>query len=353
MLFDLNPKERMEDIYDRREEHRLLSNSLAHKERLVVIYGIRRVGKTSLIRATLNEKNFAYASIDLKQLYFRYGSVPSTAFSELIASEFVRYTERLELDGGTLDRSADGNRNLTELLKDIDRWCAAQKMFFVIAFDEAQYLRYGGKVRYDGIIAWCIDNLANIGFVLTGSEVGVLKDFLRYDDIDAPLYGRFRGEIYLDKFSKEKSRDFLKKGFLEYDKKTEDSELDEAAEEIGGIAGWLTYYGYYRSVNNLSHKDAIDKVFDEGSKITVKEIEALISHSRKRYIYILKAITNKINTWTEIKDYVTAKSGGISDTVLNGLLQNLLKFGLIDRGAKEEYELIDPIIKHAVSKLKP
>lgn len=58
---------------------------------------------------------------------------------------------------------------------------------FIIAFDEAQYLRFGGATRYDGILAYAVDNLENLTFILTGSEVGMLFDFLRFDDPRAPI----------------------------------------------------------------------------------------------------------------------------------------------------------------------
>ncbi|WP_234394319.1 hypothetical protein [Thermococcus piezophilus] len=51
-----------------------------------------------------------------------------------------------------------------------------EKRRVVIAFDEAQYLRFGGATKYDGIIAYAVDNLKNLTFILTGSEVGLLFD---------------------------------------------------------------------------------------------------------------------------------------------------------------------------------
>jgi hypothetical protein len=353
VLFDLNPKEDISDIYGREKELALLSGSLKRRERLIVVYGLRRVGKTSLIRALLNKREFSYLFIDAKEIYFKHASIPIGAFSELIAGEFMEFTKKLGLDGDALETFSSGAGELTELLKGINRWCKSKGIFLAIALDEAQYLRYGGKVRYDGILAWCIDNLANISFVLTGSEVGMLKDFLRYSNADAPLYGRFRSEIYLDRFDKKKSEGFLAKGFREYGKKIDAVSLNDATQKVGGIVGWLTYYGYYRTVMGLSHNAAIDKVFDEGSRIMIKEIEGLISRSRKRYSYILKAVAGGENTWTEIKAYVSAKSGKISDTVLNSLLQHLVKLGIVEKDEKDVYSMVDPLLVFAVKRIKP
>lgn len=59
----------------------------------------------------------------------------------------------------------------------------AEKGFVVVAFDEAQILRNvsGGKGKADfkSILAYAYDNLPNLRFVLTGSEVGLLLNTLR------------------------------------------------------------------------------------------------------------------------------------------------------------------------------
>src|SRR5208283_1879461 len=101
------------------------------------------------------------------------------------------------------------------LLSNIDRWCSAKKTRFLFVLDEAQYLRFSKKVAYDGVMAWSVDNLKSVTFIVSGSEVGVLKEMLNYDDIRAPLYGRQRNEIVLGKLSPEESREFLMRGFKE------------------------------------------------------------------------------------------------------------------------------------------
>ena len=44
--------------------------------------------------------------------------------------------------------------------------------------------------------------MGRVTFIVTGSEVGVLKDFLRIEDSEAPLYGRYIREVYADRFSR-------------------------------------------------------------------------------------------------------------------------------------------------------
>ncbi|MHB1830371.1 MAG: AAA family ATPase [Candidatus Micrarchaeaceae archaeon] len=349
VLFDLNPKENVLDLYNRKRELDSLSSSLKNGERLIIIYGLRRVGKTSLIHSFLNKREFPYILLDMKEIYYASGSIPMKALYNSIVKEFVKFTEKV---GEDADIGLDGNFKLTDLLKGINEWCMARKLVFIIAFDEAQYLRFGGRVRYDGIIAWSIDNLSNIIFVLTGSEAGMLKEFLRYEDTEAPLYGRFRNEIYLNRFTKEEGIGFLKRGFKEAGKHIRSHELDDVIKNLDGISGWLTYYGYYRTKKGMAHEKAVAQVFNEGSQLTLKEIETFISRSRKRYIYILKAIVEGLDTWGAIKAYVGSNAGEISDTVLNSLLQMLVKLGIAEKLGSAKYVISDPMVIEAIKRLR-
>jgi hypothetical protein len=349
VLFDLGPKENRADLFGRERELDALAESIRLRERLVVIYGVRRVGKTSILRVFLNEKKAPYILIDIRDIYFENGYVSLPVICENIINEFEGFIGKLGFETGkTFDSSA--YESLTKTLKTINEWSGSKKLSFVIAFDEAQYLRLGGKTKYDGIIAWSVDNLPNITYILTGSEIGVLKDFLNYEDVKAPLYGRFRNEITVGKFAAERSREFLSKGFEEQGLKVEKAELDDAVAQIDGIAGWLTYYGYYRVVKKLPREKAMGKVYTEGSKIAMGEVERLLSKSRGRYLHLLKAMAEGIDSWAEIKRYITAKAGKISDTRFASLLDSLLKFGFIEKDGNS-YRIVDPILLHGLKKL--
>ncbi|GAB6945624.1 AAA family ATPase [Vulcanisaeta sp. JCM 14467] len=66
MLFDIRIKESLKDLFDRDDEVRRLRDSL--NEPLIIVFGLRRVGKSSLIKAVLNEyapNNYFY--IDLRR----------------------------------------------------------------------------------------------------------------------------------------------------------------------------------------------------------------------------------------------------------------------------------------------
>ena len=206
-------------------------------------------------------------------------------------------------------------------------------------------MRFSKRVAYDGIIAWSIDNLKNITFIVSGSEVGVLRELLNYDDVKAPLYGRPKNEITLGKLSSGESREFLVRGFKEQNESITEEQIAQVLENIDGLIGWLAYYGNYRTARRMSHKNALAEVFSGGSKIAMGEVDTLIRGSKKRYLAILSAISNEICSWSEIKAYTAARTGKISDSVLDKLLSSLAKFSIIEKNADGKYTMVDPILK--------
>ncbi len=116
----------------------------------------------------------------------------------------------------------------------------------VIGIDEAQYLRFygsrGGRESL-ALLAYAYDNLGNLRFILTGSEVGLLHDFLGLDEYESPLYGRSYREVRLMPFSRDLSIEFLRQGFSEAGVEVSKEELERAVDVFDGIPGWLVDFG--------------------------------------------------------------------------------------------------------------
>lgn len=162
-----------------------------------------------------------------------------------------------------------------------------------------------------------------------------------------------RREVHVKRFTRKQAVGFLTRGFKEVDIEPSTSELEEVAEGLGGIVGWLTHYGYYRAVRRHSHKEAVSKVFDEASRLVLDELERVIAPSRKRYVVILKAVAHGVTSWSEIKAYVTMKTGLTTDKRFTELLKNLVKYGYL---VKEDgkYGISDPIVKFVTTeRLQP
>jgi hypothetical protein len=78
---------------------------------------------------------------------------------------------------------------------------------------------------------------------------------------------------------------FLKNGFSQINKKIEFEEIMEIIENLDGIIGWITHYGWFRS-KGFSHKKALEKVKEEGSALTKKELETFLQSRKARVKYL-------------------------------------------------------------------
>ncbi|MFA4719469.1 AAA family ATPase [Pyrococcus kukulkanii] len=344
MLFDLRPKERREEIFDREKEFDELEKSV-EKYPLTLILGIRRVGKSSILRAYLNENPGIL--IDCRELYAESGHITKEDLIKEIQSKQGSLQRllakfRIKLNMRFLEVEPK-EASLREVFRELDR-LGEETGRFIIAFDEAQYLRFygsrGGKELL-ALFAHAYDSLPNLRIILTGSEVGLLHDFLGIDDYESPLYGRVGGEIHIGPFDKETSKAFLKAGFEEAGAKISEEEVEKAVSTLDGIPGWLVLFG----VKYMETKDfdrAIKATFDVARGLLVGELRELERKSR-RYVQILRAIALGYNRWSLIRDYLTLKGMKTPEPRLYELLKNLKKMGWVEE-ENGEYKLTDPVV---------
>ncbi|WP_456421104.1 AAA family ATPase [Thermococcus sp.] len=352
MLFNPKPKTRREELYDREEELSLIENSIEKGLPLVVLLGIRRLGKSSLLNVALNELPFRSVKIDARKVYSEFGTVPKEAIGKLILEGYIRGSTKerakealkslrgVRIGGFGVELSVDRSVSIHAILERIDSLGER----FVIAIDETQYMRFSNS-RYPELIAWAIDELQNVGFILTGSEIGLLEDFLGLHDPESALFGRAHREIRLRRFEGRQSRDFLRRGFEEVRLDVTEEEIEEAIGELDGIVGWLTLYGYNRYLG-MSHREALNRLKEDARRLILAEFSALkkLSH---RYELAMRAVANGRHRWKEIKEAVELLEGKrIDDKNFSNILNNLVRYGYLEKTI-EGYFIPDPLVEHA------
>lgn len=348
MLFDLRPKSRREEIFDRDEEFKELEKSI-ERYPLTLLLGIRRVGKSSLLRAYLSENPGIL--IDCRELYAESGHIAREDLvrelqSKGILMQRVLSKFRLKLNLRFLEVEPRG-ASLREIFRELNE-VGEKTGRFIIAFDEAQYLRFygsrGGKELL-ALFAHAYDSLPNLRIVLTGSEVGLLHDFLGIDDYESPLYGRMGGEVYVRPFDGETSKAFLKAGFKEAGVEVSEEDIEKAVSVLDGIPGWLVLFGA-KYLEKESFKEAMNATLEVAKGLIFGELSELEKRSR-RYIGILRAIAMGYNRWSLIRDYLELKKMRTPEPRLHELLKNLKKMGWVEE-KNGEYSLTDPLVKLAL-----
>ncbi|MDI9643316.1 MAG: ATP-binding protein [Archaeoglobales archaeon] len=178
--------------------------------------------------------------------------------------------------------------------------------------------------------------------------MGILNEFLGFGDSESPLYGRTREVINVERFSKEKSLEFLEAGFNESGMSVSMEEIEKAVEILDGIPGWLTLYGYM-AVRKKNIK-VLDQVVDEAVKIAVRELSSLIKGSRL-YEHVLKAIAVGYRNWKNIGYFAESRLGRpVYDKSLYESLQKLIAASIIEK-RDTEYDFLDPIYREASKRL--
>ncbi|WP_335755230.1 AAA family ATPase [Thermococcus siculi] len=351
-------------MYDRERELQEFQSAIDLGERMVLLLGIRRLGKSSLLNVALTESGMPYAKIDVRSLYFTHGSIPQeilarrilgSLLSTISSSKALRLrlekvlssVKGLKISGFQVE--FESRPDLAEILEKINLWAEKEGTRAILAFDEAQYLRLSG-IQYDGLIAYAVDNLPNLTFVLTGSEIGTLHDFLGLENPKKPLFGRYAGEIVLERFGRDESINFLQKGFGELGMAVDELEIERAVDRLDGIVGWLTMYGYLRGVRKLSENEALEELFNRAQALVREELSTLLAYSR-RYGIILRAVAMGNETWSTIKEYVEFKGGPINDAKFSNLLNNLVKYGYLEKKGRK-YILPDPVVQEAIRGLQ-
>ncbi|MEM1538200.1 MAG: ATP-binding protein [Candidatus Nezhaarchaeales archaeon] len=358
LLFSPEPKRCKKDLYDFEGELNALKEYLGQP--LVVVTGLRRTGKTSLILTALEEFKVPYVFFDLRSaatsrrdLYALISHGLTGFLSKAskwgrlreVGTRFLKLVRGISISGVTVELSWGRDRPLlSEVLKALNEVGEERGEKIVIVFDELQRASGHASITLQNVIAYAYDHLRNLSFILSGSEMGVLYRFLK--DSEAPLYGRAYLEVKTRRLSREESIDFLSRGFEEVGFKINVDEVEEAVNRLNGIIGWLTYYGY----SKVTRGKELEEIWSEAVETAKRELENFLGYraSKNRYRTVLKLLSQGVKDWKRLKISLENLEGkNLSDRVLYDILHTLKKHAIID----EQKEFQDPLMREAAKAL--
>ncbi len=283
---------------DRRSELQELESSYAlSKNRLfsTVIYGMRRVGKTELVKEFVKNKDSIY--------FFVYDNKTSKA----LLGEFEEELKR---------------RKLIDTLASIDTWEKFIDVLFdrcknrVIVFDEFQNFR-DIYPAFFSMLQRKFDENKNvpIHFIFMGSIIGLIKK--TFEDMKAPLYGRIKTKIKLMPLSYIHTREML--SALGYSKEAD-------AVELYSVFGGMPKYYVAIEDFELERKPLLDVItfffLRENAPFGWEVLNILRQEFGKRkgtYYTILEAIATGHTKLNEIATYA-----GLNMTSITRYLSDLV-----------------------------
>jgi AAA+ ATPase superfamily predicted ATPase len=367
--FSEAPKTSLENLYDRERESKALIEAVKMRSRMVLVLGVRRVGKTSLIKAALNSLGIPYIFLDLRAL----PSYDDKALYSMVAEELNRALPlrrrlfeqlrrvrgiRVGAEGISIDLGRE-KPSLISILRALNQWAMGEGFNLPIVFDEAQELRFfqGGRRGLDfrRLLAYGYDNLENMTFILSGSEVGVLYKLLGLEDPKSPLFGRYVERVVVERLDRDRSLDFLRAGFKAHNVKVEDDVLLQAVEQLDGIIGWLTYFGAEvvrrcRGGAWVDSSETIQSIRSKAVALCASELEGVARRSLL-YMGILAELRGGLRTWSELKTSLEKRfKRTISNPQLANLLNTLAQLSLLEKDSRG-YRALDPLVPEAAELL--
>ncbi len=266
----------------RRELEFLESKWREDKPQLIIVYGRRRVGKTTLLKEFLKNKPGVYI-LFTEDSYEENLRRIKRAFAEITSRDYF-----LKMEAG-----------LNELFKYLVEEVRDKKI--AIVFDEFQYLVKLNR----GVLsllqeAWDETlSYSKIYLVLCGSSIGMMEDLLSYKN---PLYGRRTGQWKLTSFTiREVAEMFPKKNFEELVK-------------IYAVFGGTPFYLAQVDPNKTVEENIKERILRKG-ELLYEEPEFLLREEfrePKTYKLILKYLALGYDTLGKLVNVTGLDRGNLS-----------------------------------------
>ena len=307
----------MEKFYCREEELRKLNKRYhAGDFECIIIYGRRRVRKTTLINEFCKDK---------PTIFFSALNTTEIENLESLSKSIMNY-ERPDMDVTPEFKTYDA------ALDELTALATHERIVFVI--DEYPYLAKA-KPSISAMLQHIIDhkwNNSKMFLILCGSSMSFMEDQVLGQE--SPLYGRRTGQFKIAPL------DYKESAVFHPDLSNEDNAL------IYGITGGVPHY-----INKLGVKESVDEalldnLFDRSSYLYEEPANLLKQELREPAIYnaIITAIAQGASRINDI-----ALKTGQENSVVSKYLGTLIDLGIVKKetpvtekiGKKTIYELAD------------
>ncbi|MEK6924251.1 MAG: ATP-binding protein [Candidatus Micrarchaeota archaeon] len=341
MYFEIEPKGRKEDFFNYDYEYGQVKKALERKEKIIAVVGVRRVGKTSLLNLIYNETSSLKLWLDGRIVTAPKKEVFAAIYETIEAGtpKIFGKIESLNLSAFGVGLGIElGSENRAEIEKKIK--ASGQVRVFI---DEAQ--RMNCKDLAD-VLSYFYDRFPNVSFLISGSEVGLVEEILGENDGEHPLYGREISKVTINRLDRNRAMDYLKEGFKQLGLEVSPEELEKAIDELDGLIGWLTLYGYEKGVKK--NKDALNKTGQTAARIAASELVHFLKKTRNKKLY-LSILRNASGTGWEQLRALAGKDYGkkLNSNLFTYALNKLAIHSFIEKKDRA-YNLSDPLLAKAI-----
>ena len=311
-----------------REKELTSIDKFLSKSGALLIYGLRRVGKSTLIEKALKDSGKPY-------IYFECQLTDEKTNVSLLVNLLKEQVDFINAEFDSfVSVIKEFNKLFPGYVLTIDEYSLIKQYYF-----QSKKPGYGEKAEeLDSEFETIIDHhINNINLIISGSSIHIMKQLTEHNN---PLYGRFSNIISLSQFN-----------YLDAKKMLPTFSNKEA----------IAFYSIFGGSPYVLEKiDAHETLKDNICRLILEETGNLRMHLRNNVINelegdadlhdILNVIKNGFKKYNEIEDQAHIKTSGLLDKRLNKLLEldiieAIYPIGKEGDKKKKYYQIKDNLLK--------
>ena len=183
-------------FYGRKKEINLIKSVFNENNKAILIYGKRRVGKTTLIKESIKE----------------YDSIYFECLEDTIEKNIESFKETMSKQGVIVPSYVTFNDFI-----DVFSYLDSLNKKYVVVIDEYPYLKSLNNPSYiDSMFQNVIDNhIKNLNIIISGSSMKIMNDILKEGNA---LFGRFKETLLIEEFNYLEASTYYYNDLTPYDK---------------------------------------------------------------------------------------------------------------------------------------
>ncbi|WP_162849886.1 ATP-binding protein [Anaeroplasma bactoclasticum] len=306
-------------FYGRKKEINLIKSVFNENNKAILIYGKRRVGKTTLIKESIKE----------------YDSIYFECLEDTIEKNIESFKETMSKQGVIVPSYVTFNDFI-----DIFSYLDSLNQKYVIVIDEYPYLKSLNNPSYiDSMFQNVIDNyIKNLNIIISGSSMKIMNEILKESNA---LFGRFKETLLIEEFNHLEASTYYYNDLTPYDKVA-----------FYSVFGGSPYIN--ESINpKISIKDNIINTFLKNSNNVYNYADNLLlsdSSNRIQAKRIISTLGNSKKKYSELESILDKEKTG----KINVSLKSLIELKLVSKvfpinkpndSKKSFYEIKDNAIR--------
>ena len=306
-------------FYGREKELKLIKETFKNPNNSILIYGKRRIGKTTLIKEAIKNDNY---------IYFE-------CMEDTIENNVESFVKMMNSQGIDVP-SFISFKNFI----DVFSYLNSLNNRLIIVIDEYPYLKSLNNAKVvDSMFQNIIDNhITNLNIIISGSSMKIMTEILQEGN---PLFGRFKETLLIEEFNYAEASKYYYNELSCYDKVAFFSVfggspyINEMIDEKLSLKENIKNTFLKRTGNVYNYADNL-LLSDSSNQIQAKRIMNALGNSKKKYSELESILdkekTGKINV--SLKSLVQLK-----------LINKVYPINRLDDSKKSYYEINDNALR--------